>query len=117
VIAHQLTMRAVIKRGAGTDGYGGPSAAQPLAVNPAAKCWVYTRTDRQDAAGGKVVTVGEIVAYFGAGEDVLEGDVIARVADRRDREIYKGPLYVQVVTPRMDGAVVDHKEAVLKRTR
>jgi hypothetical protein len=113
----KMTMRAVIKRGAGTDGYGGPAAAQPLVINPAAPCFVYTKTQRLADSGGVVASVQEIWGLFRAGEDLKTGDVIDGVQDRAGNDLFPGPMYVQPITPRGRGSVVTHLEAQLKRTR
>ena len=107
----RMTMRAEVERNtaAGTDPHGHPVAPffTALATVP---CWVWSKQARVAVDGDKTAVIEDLRALFPVSADIVEGDEIARVTDRRGAVLF-GRLRVDAPPQRK----VRHLEAALKR--
>lgn len=113
-----MTMRAEVRRNeAGKTPYGGKDRPGYVLVADGVPCFVRVVT-RRELVDGKVMTGEALVGLFRHDADVLAGDRIEQVKDRRDRVLFAGPLLVDgAPQEHYDGARMSHKEATLRRVR
>jgi len=114
-----MTMRARVERDkAGTDAYGNKVVPAVWEVRePNVSCFVWFKSRREVADGGKIVTVEDIRGVFPGDADIARGDRISSLTDRRERKILEENLDVDEVTEQSRGPNINHKVALLRRHR
>lgn len=93
----------------GSDGFGQPVAPTwATAVVLPCRAWNARRDPVRD--GEKVVRTQEIRAAFPLGADIIEGDRLESITDRRGTVLFAGPLFVETIVSQPT-----HREVVLER--
>lgn len=97
MIARRFTMRAHVERNVATgkDAWNSPAAPdfQPLAVLP---CFAWVPKAGADLVDGtKVAAKQDVRMMFALGADVLAGDQIAQITDRRGTVLLRGRLRIE----------------------
>ena len=107
----RMTMRAVVERNtaSGTDAHGHPvkPAFTTLATLP---CFVWSKQRRDVVDGSKTAMIEDLRALFPLGADVVAGDEIARINDRRGDQLLAGRFQIETTQRKHD-----HIEAALER--
>lgn len=107
----RMTMRAAVERdgATGTNDWNGPATPSfaALATYP---CFVWARQAREVVDGRKDVSVEDWRVMFPLGTDVLEGDEIAGITDRRGNEIIAGRFRIGTLLRK-----ARHLEAALEK--
>ncbi len=107
----RMTMRAVVERdtASGTDAYGHPvkPSFTALATLP---CFVWSKQRREVVDGIKTAIIEDLRALFPLGADVVAGDEIASIDDRRGNELLAGRFQIETTQRKHD-----HLEAALER--
>ena len=107
----RMTMRAVVERNtaSGTDAHGHPikPAFTALATVP---CFVWSKQRREIIDGSKIAIIEDLRALFPLGADVVAGDEIASIDDRRGAELLAGRFQIETVQRKHN-----HLEAALER--
>lgn len=114
-----MVMRAEVRRNvAGTDGYGHqkPATGNLQIVQDAMPCHVRIETARE-IVDGKEVAIESIIGLFRHDADLKRDDRIEQIKDRRDRVVFAGPLLVDLIVEKFDGARNSYKEVKLRRHR
>lgn len=106
-----MTMRAVIERNTATgdDDFGLPVKPDftTLATVP---CFAWSKQRRELVDGNKNVLIEDLRALFPLGADVLAGDEIVNITDRRGRVLIAGRIQIETMQHKHD-----HQEAGLER--
>lgn len=107
----RMTMRAVIERdtATGEDDFGQPVKPDftPLATIP---CWAWSKQRRERVDGNKSALIEDLRALFPLDADVLAGDEIVNITDRRGRVLVAGRIQIETMQRKHD-----HQEAGLER--
>ena len=107
----RMTMRAVVERdtSSGTDAHGHPikPSFTALATVP---CFVWSKQRREIVDGSKIAIIEDLRALFPLGADVVAGDEIASIDDRRGAELLAGRFQIETVQRKHN-----HLEAALER--
>lgn len=99
----QMTMRLYTTRqtSIGDDEYGGPLPASPRPLLDAEPCYAWAPTDIAHVMDDvKLGVIGALRIVVALGTDIVHGDVVAEIADRRGVTLFDGPLRVTAVTRR-----------------
>lgn len=114
-----MRMRAAISRGSveTPDSYGLTNPRikdmRPIADNVPCYIWIEQFKDFVD---GKSVTVERMKGYFRKTADIKRLDVITQVTNRNGDVLYEGPISVDSLAPKSQGAVISHMQAELRRS-
>ena len=104
-------MRALVERdtASGTDAHGHPVAPDftTLATLP---CFVWSKQRRDVVDGSKTAMIEDLRALFPLGADVVAGDEISRINDRRGTQLLAGRFQIETTQRKHD-----HIEAALGR--
>lgn len=115
--ASLMVMRAEVRRNAsGKDAYGHKKPAGWQVVQGAMPCYVFI-SQETEVVDRQSVVVEVIKGYFRRNADIARGDQVVEVKDRRDRVVVAGPLIVDEIAEKTEGAVASHKEVRLRRHR
>ena len=108
----RMTMRAVVERNtaSGDDAHGHPVKPGFTAHLASQPCWVWSKQRREIIDGSKIAIVGDLRALFPLGADVLAGDEIARIDNRRGDQLLAGRFKIETTQ-----RVHDHIAAALER--
>lgn len=119
-VVSRMVMRARTQRNnAGKDTYGHkkqPTPAENEFINDAAPCLVWVK-NRREVIEGKSTAVEEIRANFLKDADIMRGDTITEISNRRGETVFEGPLFVGMVNLIFMFGVPSHKDVELRRTR
>lgn len=105
-----MTMRATLQRdGARQDEYGqpGPTSWETTAH---VACWAWQGGGRRSQQVPRVVESDEPTMIVPKGTDVVSGDRVLEVYDRRGTVVFENPLYVDAVVRRLDHLEVRLRE-------
>ncbi|MFZ5749098.1 MAG: hypothetical protein ACOY45_15745 [Pseudomonadota bacterium] len=93
MIAGRLTMRARVERdqATGTDAWGNPVAPDFQPVGTLA-CFAWSTAASKIEDGRKTAWIGDYRALFALGADLIAGDEISAITDRRGVTIIAGRL-------------------------
>lgn len=113
MIAGRLTMRAAIERNTATakDAWGNPVDPVFASIGDPVACFVWSTSAKQTVDGQKTAEIENMRALFALGADVVPGDEIAQVTDRRGTVLLPGRLRVEAPVQRKH----THLEAQLRR--
>ena len=108
----RMTMRAVVERNtaSGTDAHGHPVKPAFTAHLSSQPCWVWSKQRREIVDGSKIAIVEDLRALFPLGADVVAGDEIASIDNRRGAELLAGRFQIETVQRKHN-----HIEAALER--
>jgi hypothetical protein len=111
-----MTMRAQIERNqAPADPYGNAGSPDWEIVNPVQPCYVSNTTRTEVVDGGKSVFVEEFRAIFPRGSNIVRGDRMVKVKNRRGDVVYDNNFVVEGLLEQSAGPAVDHLMALLRR--
>lgn len=117
-IRFAMTMRAQVERNAApADPYGNEGAFQWQIVNAAQPCFVSNSARTEVTDGGKSVFVEEFRAVFPAKADVVRGDRLVQIKNRRGEAIFDTIFAVEGILEQSAGPSVDHLIALLRRAK
>ena len=112
-----MTMRAMVRRNtSGKDDYGHQKPAGFEMVQDSVPCYVWI-SQTKEFVDAKEVVVEVVKGYFRAGIDLQRDDQIVEVKDRRGRVVMAGPLVVDSLNEKSQGASPSHVEVLLRRHR
>ncbi len=104
----KMIMRAVVERdtATGTDDFGQPVKPDftTLATVP---CWAWSSNERLVVDGDKLANVETFRAMFPKGADVVEGDEIVNIRDRRKVILFPGRFALQKIQFKHDHLEAD----------
>ena len=107
-----MTMRATVQRDmATTDAYGQPGPSDWLTLGDVA-CFAWQGGGRRSSATPRVIEADDVGMLVPAGTDITSADRISHVYDRRGRDVFALPMYVDAVILR-----ADHLEVRLREHR
>lgn len=107
----RMTHRARLERDtAASTGAWGQPAAPDWNFREELPCYGWSRSRQVVADGEKVVTVQEMRAIFPTDADIVEGDRLQEITDRRGTVVFPGPLMVRTAQ-----AKPGHVEFMLER--
>ena len=107
----RMTMRAVIERdtATGEDDFGQPVKPKFTTLSTV-QCLAWSKQRRERVDGNKTVLIEDMRAMFPLGADVLPGDEIVDITDRRGRVLIAGRIQIETMQHKHD-----HQEAGLER--
>ncbi len=103
-------MRAVVERdtSSGEDDFGHP-VKPDFTAHGTFPCWAWSSSDRETVDGNKSALVGSFRAMFPRNADVVAGDEIANITDRRGAVLFAGRFQIETMS-----FAHDHLEAGLE---
>ena len=99
-----MKMRAEVERNTatGVDDFGHPIKPKftALTYNGLATfpCWAWSNTDREVVDGDKNALVEDFRAIFPRRADVVAGDQIAQITDRRGVTLFGGRFHIETMS-------------------
>ena len=109
----KMTMRALVERdtATGVDDFGHP-VKPAFTVHGTFPCWAWSRQRRDVIDGSKSALVEDFRMLIPITADVLPGDEISSITNRRGVELFAGRVKIETVQQKHD-----HQEAGLEAVK